>query len=59
MLKYATSLNDLRDEPSKRLEKLTGNRAGQYNLRIWFEWRDGDAYLVEILDLHKEQKWQR
>jgi len=59
MLKYATSLNDLRDAPSKRLEKLTGNRAGQYNLRICFEWRDRDAYLVEILDLHKEQKWQR
>jgi len=58
MLNNATSLNDLRVPPANRLEKLTGNRAGQYSIRVneqWricFEWRDGDAYLVEIVDYH-------
>ena len=58
MLNNATSLNDLRVPPANRLEKLTGNRAGQYSIRVneqWricFEWRDGDAYLVEIVDFH-------
>jgi proteic killer suppression protein len=58
MLNNAASLNDLRIPPANRLEKLTGNRAGQYSIRIndqWricFEWRDGDAYLVEIVDYH-------
>jgi len=58
MLNNAASLNDLRIPPANRLEKLTGNRAGLYSIRIndqWricFEWRDGDAYLVEIVDYH-------
>jgi len=40
------------------LEKLSGDRAGQYGIRInaqWricFEWREGDAYDVEIVDYH-------
>ena len=44
--------------PGSRLEKLKGNRIGQYSVRIndrWricFEWRDGDAYAVEIVDYH-------
>jgi len=58
MLNNALSLNDLRIPPANRLEKLSGNRAGQYSIRIndqWrlcFEWRDGDAYEVEITDYH-------
>jgi len=41
-----------------RLEKLAGDRAGQYSIRVdarWrvcFRWRDGDAYDVEIADYH-------
>jgi len=58
MLNNAMSLNDLRVPPSNRLEKLTGERAGQYSIRIndqWricFEWQEGDAGNVEITDYH-------
>jgi toxin HigB-1 len=58
MLNRAMTLNDLRVPPANRLEKLKGDRAGQYSIRIndqWricFEWRDGDAYDVEIEDYH-------
>ncbi len=58
MLNNAVSLNDLRIPPANRLEKLVGDRAGQYSIRIndqWricFEWRAGDAYEVEITDYH-------
>ncbi len=42
--------------PGLRLEKLSGNRAGQYSIRIneqyriCFRWREGDAYEVEVTD---------
>ena len=58
MLNNAINLNDLRIPPANRLEKLSGNRAGQHSIRIndqWrlcFEWRDGDAHGVEITDYH-------
>ncbi len=58
MLNNAVNLNDLRVPPANRLEKLSGNRAGQQSIRIndqWricFEWKDGDAYGVEIADYH-------
>lgn len=58
MLNNADNLNDLRIPPANRLEKLTGERAGQCSIRIndqWrvcFEWTDGDAYNVEITDYH-------
>jgi proteic killer suppression protein len=58
MINNAVSLNDLRIPPANRLEKLSGERAGQHGIRIndqWricFEWRDGDAYDVEIVDYH-------
>lgn len=58
MLNNALTLNDLRIPPANRLEKLTGERAGQYSVRIndqWricFEWRDGHVYEVEIVDYH-------
>ena len=44
--------------PGNRLEALSGNRDGQYSIRIndqWricFKWFDGDAYDVEIADYH-------
>jgi proteic killer suppression protein len=58
MLDAAESLQDLRVPPGNRLEKLSGDRKGQHSIRIndqWrigFEWRDGDAYQVEIADYH-------
>jgi proteic killer suppression protein len=58
MLNNAVSLNDLRIPPANRLEKLSGERVSQHSIRIndqWricFEWRDGDAYDVEIVDYH-------
>jgi proteic killer suppression protein len=54
----ACALEDLREPPSHRLEALSGKRQGQYSIRIngqWrvcFEWRDGHAYEVEIVDYH-------
>jgi toxin HigB-1 len=58
MLNNAINLNDLRVPPANRLEKLSGNREGQYSIRIndqWricFEWHNGDAFSVEIADYH-------
>jgi proteic killer suppression protein len=58
MLNNAISLQDLRIPPANRLEKLKGDRAGQYTIRIndqWricFVWREGNAYQVEITDYH-------
>jgi toxin HigB-1 len=58
MLNAATSVSDLRSPPGNRLEKLRGNRAGQWSIRIngqyriCFRWdRDGPVD-VEILDYH-------
>ena len=51
-------LDDLRAPPGNRLEALSADRQGQYSIRIndqWrvcFEWRDGDAFEVEIVDYH-------
>ena len=58
LLEFAISLEDLRDPPGNRLEKLKGNRAGQYSLRIndkfrvCFRWQEGKASDVEIVDYH-------
>jgi toxin HigB-1 len=58
MINNATSLTDLRVPPANRLEKLSGDRSGQWSIRIndqWricFEWRESDAYDVEIVDYH-------
>ena len=54
----AESLDDLRVPPGNRLEKLKGNRAGQYSIRVndqWrvcFRWERGDAHAVSIVDYH-------
>lgn len=56
-LNAAESLRDL-SLPSMRLEKLMGGRKGQFSIRIndkyriCFEWRDGNAHEVEIVDYH-------
>jgi len=58
MLNNARSLDDLRIPPANRLERLKGDRAGQYSIRIndqWricFVWKQGDALDVEIVDYH-------
>ena len=57
-LNSALSLNDLKAPPGNRLERLSGNRRGQYSIRVndqWrvcFRWADGDAHDVEIVDYH-------
>ena len=58
MLNRSMNLNDLKIPPANRLEKLKGNRAGQYCIRIndqWrvcFEWHQNNALKVEIVDYH-------
>lgn len=58
MLDAAQDLRDLRVPPGNRLERLSGDRAGQYCIRIndqWricFAWAEGDAHDVEIVDYH-------
>jgi toxin HigB-1 len=54
----ARQLNDLRAPPANRSEALTGNRRGQYSIRINDQWRicftwtkEGPAD-VEIIDYH-------
>jgi proteic killer suppression protein len=58
MLDEAETLEDLTALPGNRLEALTGDRKGQYSIRIndqyrvCFVWSDGDATEVEIVDYH-------
>jgi proteic killer suppression protein len=55
----AKQLDDLRIPPGNRLEALHGNRRGQHSVRInaqWricFEWHEGTAWNVEVVDYHK------
>jgi proteic killer suppression protein len=56
LLDAATELEDLRVPSGNRLEKLRGNRRGQYSIRmndryrLGFAWRSHDAYEVAIVD---------
>jgi len=58
ILDGAMALKDLKCPPGNRLEKLRGNRQGQYSIRIndqyriCFAWRGRDAFDVEITDYH-------
>ncbi len=58
MIDAAEDLADLRVPPGNRLERLSGNRQGQYSVRVndqWricFRWESGHAYDVEIVDCH-------
>jgi proteic killer suppression protein len=55
----ARNLKDLVDPPSNHLEKLNGNREGQYSIRvnkkyrICFSWEDDKAFNIEFVDYHK------
>jgi len=54
----AAGLESLRVPPGNRLERLKGDRAGQWSIRVnnqWricFRWQDGHAWDVEIVDYH-------
>jgi len=58
ILDAATSLDDLKLLPSNHFKALGGNRKEQFSIRInrqWricFEWDDGDALNIEIVDYH-------
>lgn len=55
---FASAIEDLRNPPGNRLEKLDGNRTGQWSIRIndqfrvCFRWDGKDAWDVEIVDYH-------
>ena len=57
-LQIAGRLDDLRVPPGNRLERLKGDRAGQYSIRvndqyrICFRWTAAGAADVEIVDYH-------
>ncbi|MDR4459322.1 MAG: type II toxin-antitoxin system RelE/ParE family toxin [Nitrospirales bacterium] len=58
MLDSAAELRDLLAPPANRLEKLKGDRAEQYSIRIndqWricFIWKEDGPHEVEITDYH-------
>jgi proteic killer suppression protein len=58
ILNNAKVLDDLRVPPGNRLERLRGDRVGQWSIRIndqWricFYWTDGGPDDVEIVDYH-------
>ena len=58
ILNAAVALDNLKVPPGNALEALHGDRKGQHSIRIndqyriCFEWRDGDAFEVEIVDYH-------
>ena len=51
-------LQDLRIPPSNNLERLQGDRAGSYSIRVndqWrlvFDWDEGEARNVIFVDYH-------
>lgn len=58
MLNHAHCLDDLKNPPGNKLEKLIGNRKGQHSIRInqqWricFKWHAGNIEKVSIVDYH-------
>ena len=58
MLNNSFDIQDLRIPPSNRLEKLTGKLKDFYSirinkqLRIIFQWENGNAFETEIIDYH-------
>jgi toxin HigB-1 len=58
MLARAEKPTDMRIPPGNRLEQLSGDRAGQYSIRINDQWRvcfrfeGGNVHDVEIVDYH-------
>ena len=58
VLNAAPSLDALKLNPGNKLHSLKGDRRGQFSIsvnnqwRVCFEWHDGNAYNVEIVDYH-------
>ena len=58
VINAAHQLMDLRSPPGNRLEALKGDLQGYYSIRVneqWrliFEWIDGNAHNVELVDYH-------
>ncbi|MCL2721782.1 MAG: type II toxin-antitoxin system RelE/ParE family toxin [Treponema sp.] len=58
MVEAATDIRELASPPSNRLEKLKGDRAGQWSIRvndkyrICFDWSDNRACNIEFTDYH-------
>ena len=56
VLNAATDVEDLRVPPGNRLEKLRGDREGQWSIRVnqqyrvCFSFEGGDVHYVEIAD---------
>jgi len=55
---FASAVEDLIEPPGNRLEKLKGDREGQWSIRvndqfrIRFRWDGENAFEVEIVDCH-------
>lgn len=58
ILDAADTLDDARNPPGNRLEKLRGDRAGQYSIRVnqqyrlCFRWTPAGPEDIEIVDYH-------
>jgi proteic killer suppression protein len=58
MIDNARRIEDLMQPPGNRLEKLKGDRQGAWSIRVndrWricFEWENGNADRVKIVDYH-------
>lgn len=58
MLHQAHTLDDLKNPPGNKLEKLIGDRKGQHSIRVnsqWricFKWQAGNVEEVGIVDYH-------
>lgn len=58
MLDAATNIDDLRSPPGNRLQALSGDRHGEFSIRIndqyrlCFVWTDEGPEQVEIIDYH-------
>ncbi len=57
-ISISDTIQDLKQPPSNQLEKLAGDRKGQFSIRInkqWrvcFKWNNGNALDIEIVDYH-------
>ena len=58
MVEAATEIRELATPPSNHLEKLKGDRLGQWSVRIndkyrvCFKWSNGRACEIEFVDYH-------
>jgi len=58
MVEAAVEIRELRTPPSNHLEKLKGNRTGQWSIRvndqyrICFKWHNSKACEIEFTDYH-------